>query len=372
MNYIETIFVGLGLTLTSIFTSCSTTSNDLLTIDISNLENNECIVDGNDIFSKIENIIIETNDSCLMNSPSILSFDDENIFLKGYDDIKKFDREGLFKCNIGKRGHGYGEYVNASSAYYCSARQLIFLGTFGDEVYKYDINGKYIGKFSVASSDERLMTSKWCETLGLYVCETRRYRSDGLDVYLSTWTMDGKKVASYPVYSDNLTTECNFTHTGSMRNTSEGMLFMLPFDNTVHLLSKEGVSEAFVIDRGKHTPRRDLVEDNGNSAKLERECYEIRNWNITPNYIYIGISCFRGYRDVIIRRTDNAIIHNKYYSYKEDDGTQHLRLKELSDKASFWPWIYKDGKVAGLVENEDKRLNPILIIATEKPNTITK
>ena len=58
MNYIETIFVGLGLTLTSIFTSCSTTSNDLLTIDISNLENNECIVDGNDIFSKIENIKI--------------------------------------------------------------------------------------------------------------------------------------------------------------------------------------------------------------------------------------------------------------------------------------------------------------------------
>lgn len=356
------------LLLTVTIASCSTTSNNEPTVDISNLEDNECAINGDGIYAKVEKIDIETNDSCMMNSPCIYYIDDNCILLGGYDYIKKFDRKGNYICDIGKRGHGYGEYVNMNSVSASAPNNTIFVGTFGNDIYKYSFDGKYMGKFSVSDSGERLMTSQWSEALNMYVCETRHYHPDGLDVYLSTWTADGKKTATYPVYSDNITAECDFTHTGSMRESDKGLLFMLPFCNTVYLLTKDGLSESFVIERGRHTPSRDLVEVSGNSAKLEKECYDIGKWHITPNYIYLTISCQRGYRDIIVRRTDNAIVHNKYYDYKtEASGNCHLHLKKLGSQTSFWPRYTNGNKVACLVEPESRRdMNPTLVIAAEK------
>lgn len=350
----------------AIFVSCSVSSSDLPTVDLSNLEREELSIDGHDLYSNVEKIEIETSDSCLLKGPSLLSFDDGDVFLLGVDYVKRFNRSGKYKCDIGRFGHGYGEYTFISSADYCRSRQMVFVGTFANDVYKYDIDGKYLGKFSVSDGEERLMTSGWSESLGLYVCETRHYRPDGIDVLLSTWTVDGKKVASFPVYTDNKTTENNFTHTGSMRDTDDGMLFMLPFSNTVWLLSKKGLAESFVIERGRHTPSRELVEDNANSAKLEKQCYEIRKWLVTPSYIYLNIGCTGGYRDVMVRRSDKATVYNRFYSYREEvAGKKRIHLKELGC-TSFWPRQVWRNQVACLVANENVESNPVLVIATEK------
>lgn len=121
-----------------------------------------------------------------------------------------------------------------------------------------------------------------------------------------------------------------------------------------------------VIERGQHSPSRGMVEDNANEAILEKQYYYINHCCITPNFIYLDVACYHGCRDVIIRRSDNTVIHNRYYSYEKDDGSQHLRLKELDGNGTFWPWISHKEKVAGLVDNRDKSKNPILVVATER------
>lgn len=334
--------------------------------DISNLEDNECKIQANDIFSSVKAIELETTDSCLLSSPSLVDFCDDGILVWDKNLVYRFDHNGYFKNRIGKIGHGFGEYTGVNSINYDKKRKTVYIGTFSNDIYKYSIDGKYIGKFKVSGGKDILMTSKWSEPLGLYICETRNYRHDGLDVALTTWTTDGKKNASYHIYSDNEYVDRNFTRTGSLTDTGDGMLFILPFCDTVYCLSKDGVSEYTIVNRGKHTPSRNMVEDNSNEAKLERNGYNITHWNVTPNYIYMTIACYRGYRNVMIRLSDNKIIHNQYYSYQEDDGTHQIKLKEISGKATFWPWISNGNKVADLVDNDNKAKNPTLIIATEK------
>lgn len=360
----------LNLFIALFFTACATVNNDYP--DISNLEDEECRVNSSELFASIKTIALETSDSCLLSNPSLIDFCDDGIFVWNRKAVYRFDSNGHFINRIGKTGHGYGEYTDVNATNYDRKRKIIYIGTFSNDIYKYDIKGKYLGKFHISAGKDILMTSRWSESLGLYVCETRHYRADGLDVNLTTWTTDGKMAASYHVYSDNESVDRNFTRTGSLNDIDDGMLFRLPFCDTVYKLSKDSLSEFTTIDRGMHSPNRNMVEDNKNESKLEKEFYYISHWNVTTNYIYMTIDCYRGFRNVIIRLADNEMIYNQYYSYQEDDGTHQIPLKELHGNATFWPWIAKGNKVAGLVDNIDKSKNPILVIATERDTHINK
>lgn len=344
--------------------SCTIADNDHPVI--SDLENTECQVNANNLFSSIKMIKLETSDNCLLSAPSLIDFCDDGIFIWDKNIVYRFDNKGNFINRIGKIGHGYGEYTGVTSINYDKKHKNVYIGTFSNDIYKYNVKGDYIGKFHVSGGNDILLTSRWSEALGLYVCETRNYRSNGLDVKLTTWTLDGKQIASYPIYSDNESVDRNFTRTGSIVDTDDGILFRLPFYDTIYKLSQNGLTKYTIIDRGRHTPTRNMVEDNSLESKLEKESYYINHWNVTQNYIYMTVACYRGYRNVIVRLSDNRTIHNQYYSYQEDDGTHNLRLKGLHCKATFWPWISKGDKVAGLVRNDDKSRNPILVIATEK------
>ena len=353
----------LGLTLVLLVLACTTTSNHP---DISNLEGCEIQAKACDVFSSVKTIALETTDSCILSNPSLVDFCDDGIFVWDKNVVYRFDGNGRFVNHIGKVGHGFGEYTGINSINYDKRRKIIYIGTFGNDVYKYGIDGKYIGKFNVSCGKDLLMTSRWSESLGLYVCETRNYRPNGLDVSLTTWTADGKKTATWPVYSDNESVDRNFTRTGSLVDTDGGMLFRLPFCDTIYRLSKDGVSEYTVVSRGARAPSRSLVEDNGNELKLEKAYYYITHWNVTPNYMYLTIACHQGYRNVLVRLSDNEIIHNQYYGYQDDDGTHQIKLKEIRGKATFWPWVSNGNKVAGLVESGNVARNPTLVIAMDK------
>lgn len=344
----------------ALLTSCS--SSNIPTVDISDLEDNECQVEASQLYKSIDKIQLETTDSCLLSNPSVVYFGDDGILVWDNNIVYRFDKSGHFLNKIGKIGHGYGEFVASVSANYNNKRGIILFGTNSNEVYKYSVDGTYLGKFAVSGDDNVLMTSKWSESLGEYVCEIRHYRNDGLDVSLSTWDINGKKLGTYPVYSDDEVAENNFTHTGSLCDTDGGMLFRLPFCETVYKLTKNGVEETLAFDLGSHSATREMVEDCAKADLYEKECYNIFNWSVTPEHIYLCVACNRGTRDVLINRDDNSIIHNQFYGV--DESNCHIKIDNSGN--TFWPWIAKGNKVADFIESRDKTKNPILVIATEK------
>lgn len=347
-----------------LFMVCSCATSDVLPCaDLNSLEGKECSVSVDDIYSSVEIIPMETSDSCLLSYPGVVAFDDNGFLVLDRGNVYRFDNKGRFVNRIGRLGHGYGEYVNANSVNWDCKRKIVFVGTFANEIYKYDFSGKFLGKFSVSGGDDALLTSDWCEALGLYVCEIRKYSQNGVEVLLTTWTQDGKKVGSYPVYKDDKTVDRNYTETGSLRAVTDGVLFKLPFCNTVYKLTKEGLSECFELDFGSHSMTRDLLEDR---SKYERQKnkYVIRNWELTGNNLYLQIVCDDGERDVLVRRSDMGVQHNQLYKY--NDNSHHLKVKGLSGDATFWPDIAKGDKVVGLVRNKDKNANPVIVVAKEK------
>lgn len=353
-NFLLLILIALGI--------CSCSTLDMTSgINMNDLEAKECEVSAKDLFASIQNIPLENTDSCILSTPSIVYFGDDGIVV--WDDVTyHFDKKGHFINRIGKIGHGYGEYVSANSVNYDPKLKTVFIGTFSNEIYKYDISGKFIGKFSVSGGNDILLTSKWSPALGLYVCENRQYSNDGLSVSLTTWTKDGKRVASYPVYADDKYVERNYTATGSLHDVDEGIVFKLPFHNMIYKLTKDGLNEEMELDFGDHTPTRDLLENRNNSKILDNKKYVLNNWCMTPKHIYMQISCKGGYRDVLVRRSDKSVIHNRYYKY--NDNSRHIKLKQLTN-GTFWPWRAVGNKVADTIERNTGK-NYSLIIATEQ------
>ena len=52
----------------------------------------------------------------------------------------------------------------------------------GGFIYKYDLEGNYIGQFKIAENGEILQTVRLNKQLDALVCETRKYSGEGLQV----------------------------------------------------------------------------------------------------------------------------------------------------------------------------------------------
>ena len=84
------------------------TNND--TIDIQEQFSKTTICDLNNFTDSISNIILETNDDCLLPEISaILYIDNKDVFVAGGNYVYRFDRNGKFKNKIGGIGGGTQE-----------------------------------------------------------------------------------------------------------------------------------------------------------------------------------------------------------------------------------------------------------------------
>ena len=250
----------------------------------------DTLLDTEDIFSSVSFVPLETTEDCLLRTPNVFASDDENVFLWDRNNIYRFALDGKFCNRIGTFGKGHGEHGSLNSANYDKRRRIVLLGTRDGFIYKYDINGNYLGRFRLTSKKELLQTARWNSDLDCMVCEVRKYTADGLTVYLKTVSADGEELKSYTVYSDEEKIDVSMYMTGMLLNGNGVVYFKLPFDNRLFLLSSEGLSVALTLDQGKNTPSRRYIEDMGYRDRNNDSQHHIDKMVITDKYIFLSIA----------------------------------------------------------------------------------
>ena len=293
-------------------------------IDLTDIGQNEIVVPAESIYSSIKFIPLETHGQSILSSPNVFGMDGDNVLIWDQDEILRFDSNGKFLNRVGRLGKGHGEHGRINSANYDENKKIIYVGNMGGFIYKYDIEGNYIGQFKIAENGEILQTVRFNKQLDALVCETRKYSGEGLQVSLRTVSPEGVEKGTYPIYEDNEQVSRSMTRTGMLRNTSEGVMFMLPFDDKVTLLTQQGIIDTLTMDRGNLRPSRKLCENWDYADELYRTKYQIDNIVVTDKYFYLTVTMDKEQCDLLIDRHSYAFIHDKKYAYGSE--SEHLSL----------------------------------------------
>jgi hypothetical protein len=352
-------------------------------IDLTGIGQKELVVPAESIYSSIKFIPLETHEKSILSSPNVFGMDGDNVLVWDQDKILRFDTHGKFLNRVGRLGRGHGEHGRINSANYDENEKRIYVGNMGGFIYKYDLEGNYIGQFKISENNEILQTVRFNKQLNALVCETRKYSGEGLQVNLRIVSPDGAEKGTYLVYKDHEQVSRSMTRTGMLRNTSEGIMFMLPFDDKVTLLTQQGIIDTLTMDRGNFRPSRKLCENWDYSDELYKTKYQIDNIVVTDKYFYLTVTMDKEQCDLLIDRHSHAFIHDKKYAYGSE--LEHLSLKGFKH-VSFWPWVAFDNKAVDLLpidrfDNDDLEVlkktavndyplddmsNPILVIAEEQ------
>lgn len=352
-------------------------------IDLTGIGQKELVVPAESIYSSIKFIPLETHEKSILSSPNVFGMDGDNVLVWDQDEILRFDTHGKFLNRVGRLGRGHGEHGRINSANYDENEKRIYVGNMGGFIYKYDLEGNYIGQFKISENNEILQTVRFNKQLNALVCETRKYSGEGLQVNLRILSPDGAEKGTYLVYKDHEQVSRSMTRTGMLRNTSEGIMFMLPFDDKVTLLTQQGIIDTLTMDRGNFRPSRKLCENWDYSDELYKTKYQIDNIVVTDKYFYLTVTMDKEQCDLLIDRHSHAFIHDKKYAYGSE--LEHLSLKGFKH-VSFWPWVAFDNKAVDLLpidrfDNDDLEVlkktavndyplddmsNPILVIAEEQ------
>lgn len=352
-------------------------------IDLTGIGQKELVVPAESIYSSIKFIPLETHEQSILSSPNVFGMDSNNVLVWDQDEILRFDTQGKFLNRVGRLGRGHGEHGRINSANYDEKEKRIYVGNMGGFIYKYDLEGNYIGQFKISENNEILQTVRFNKQLNALVCETRKYSSEGLQVNLRIVSPDGTEKGTYPVYKDHEQVSRSMTRTGMLRNTSEGIMFMLPFDDKVTLLTQQGIIDTLTMDRGNFRPSRKLCENWDYSDELYKTKYQIDNIVVTDKYFYLTVTMEKEQCDLLVDRHSHAFIHDKKYAYGSE--SEHLSLKGFKH-VSFWPWVAFDNKAVDLLSIDrfndddlevlkeiavndyplDDMSNPILVIAEEQ------
>lgn len=352
-------------------------------IDLTGIGQKELVVPAESIYSSIKFIPLETHEKSILSSPNVFGMDGDNVLVWDQDEILRFDTHGKFLNRVGRLGRGHGEHGRINSANYDENEKRIYVGNMGGFIYKYDLEGNYIGQFKISENNEILQTVRFNKQLNALVCETRKYSGEGLQVNLRIVSPDGAEKGTYLVYKDHEQVSRSMTRTGMLRNTSEGIMFMLPFDDKVTLLTQQGIIDTLTMDRANFRPSRKLCENWDYSDELYKTKYQIDNIVVTDKYFYLTVTMDKEQCDLLIDRHSHAFIHDKKYAYGSE--LEHLSLKGFKH-VSFWPWVAFDNKAVDLLpidrfDNDDLEVlkktavndyplddmsNPILVIAEEQ------
>lgn len=116
-------------------------------IDLTDIGQNEIFVPAESIYSSIKFIPLETHGQSILSSPNVFGMDGDNVLIWDQDEILRFDSNGKFLNRVGRLGKGHGEHGRINSANYDENKKIIYVGNMGGFIYKYDLEGNYIGQF---------------------------------------------------------------------------------------------------------------------------------------------------------------------------------------------------------------------------------
>lgn len=135
------------LFISGFFIACqSNNDSELQVIDVHVKDTIE--VNISEVATDFSILKLETSDSCLISGIGGLVRTNNYIFMNGGRKVMLFDTDGNFIRQIGRQGHGPGEYVSVMCFAVDTEKELVIVSSNYDVIF-YDFNGNFIKSIKV-------------------------------------------------------------------------------------------------------------------------------------------------------------------------------------------------------------------------------
>ena len=229
---------------TLVFTMCTTQekqptlgNSDIIEFNFDTLTNEKILFSN--LFDSVTIIPLETNDSCLMDYPSVKIIRD-TIYIKTSKKILQFNIKGEFIRQIGKQGKGPGEYgyidsywieENSNSIYIQSNSIYICYNTKGE--YKKDIKAPIMSMY-FAIQNNKIYTSNI------------PYQNDSN--FLSTYDINGTLIKKQ-FHTDKYSRGYNapIVYGSGLSSYNEQIIFSKRLFDTIYQISNNTITPKIVL-----------------------------------------------------------------------------------------------------------------------------
>jgi hypothetical protein len=216
-----------------------------------------------DYFDKAEFVKLETADESILGEITQIEVFENHIYIldKKGGSLKKFDLTGKYIRDIGRKGHGPGEYI-AVTAFYINPdfKTVNISDPLKQSILQYDLSGKHIktikpdglelafvSRLSALNNNEIFCFShtNWMSNCEFSVLNEENYR--------------GKCIYPYPVKSDK---QMSFQITNHPYTVQNGEVhYVLMFSDTVYSYSNGKISKLLTVETGKKTLELSKIQE---------------------------------------------------------------------------------------------------------------
>jgi hypothetical protein len=307
-------------------------------------------------------IDLQQTSSCIITQIKKVSFLDSLIIILDANGVYSFNRNGNFMRRYGSKGHGHGEYINATSMWVDYAnKKICLLDDFSSQILSYDVNGTLDGvrKFKSDALFRNALDVEPVDNEHLFVS---KYLFQDQNEEFSLVDLKNEKVtmvASYMMETQN-TAESLGKHQFSIHNGN--ILCLCPFKKSVYSYTDKRLEARFDIVSSK-------------SELTDNEIEEIKDFSFFTLSQYIDDDKFKGFTDVfetdahlflgfsnydyfIVNKTNNK---GQSYSYQIEENLLSLPILNIVAEEDnylvgvLYPWEKPDCKCkndkAPFVEN---------------------
>ncbi|MFI3262782.1 MAG: 6-bladed beta-propeller [Rikenellaceae bacterium] len=124
-------------------------------------------------------------------------------------------KSGKHICDIGDKGNGHGEYTSINDCCISEADKVIYLSAKGNEIYKYDLNGKFIGVVPLAKDTNNGLVLFKIDEKSKVITVSSTYKD-----MLWKQDFDGNEIAEISSLDENK------TNTGGQMNDINGEVYI--------------------------------------------------------------------------------------------------------------------------------------------------
>lgn len=301
-----------------------------------------------DIFSKIDIIPLETNDSSLIKTIRKLIVNNDTLYILDYDMAKvlAFDMEGNYLYQINNRGMGPGEYIGISD-FNIFNDSLSILSAVDNKLYIYDKKGNFIKNLSLPG------------IRGAYISFV-----DVSDDLIAFWTFDYEnrlKVYSKStgkIINEQFPEEDNIFSNFEIQVFPYNRYFSRVQDNRVfEIMSNGEISEAYEWDFGKLNNTPQMIK-KAPSIKSQSEMIKLINKiNASEiiNYCFIKAG---GNSQYVYTKLGRKNQHLNIFHHKSSKKT--YIFDQTVEKAELFPLFWSDNYMIGFIPDIVSEIDNII------------
>lgn len=318
-------------------------------LDVAQILEKEVKVPLSALIDSMEYIVLETNDSVLLDNRAYVFYaDHSDLFIRSKQIIYRFDSKGRFLNRIGKTGNGPHEYNVVYNVSVDDANQRLFLYIGQKKIYIMNYQGRFLNELELQTNGE--VTAAYLMNENRIMAETRVYSDAGLKVGLSLFDMQGSCIKEdVVVFSDDLKTELHMHTVPIMYACRDAGKYMESYSGMLYELQNDMLTDSLKIDFKDYQPDRSLIENMNKRDDLLKNYASLVDVQENSNTLFMLVVFKNELRGIVVDKITGEVLYSSFIDMPQRGGG--IKNDYLHD-CNFWPTYMDEKALYGLVPIE--------------------